>query len=216
MARRVTLVSLTLFFLFGGVLAADEAGVAVEEVEVPADVQDAVKDVLRPSAYTITVDGEKMGHLWVREGLPTSESGSSELGVSFGEIKEGGLVGVLHLLTQWSDYKTTPIQPGTYTLRYGIMPQDGAHMGVATYRDFLILIPAAQDKDPGEAYEMAGMLTASSEVTGVPHPAVLALYPIWEDVSEPKIVENDLGQPTLALKFNGKVVGFVVQGHGEI
>ena len=88
-------------------------------------------------------------------------------------------------------------------------------MGVSTYRDYLLLIDPALDQNPGPM-ESADLLAGSSEASGVTHPAVLALYPVWEEVSEPKLVKNDLDQWTLAVKLGDQVLGLVVSGHGEV
>ena len=40
------------------------------------------------------------------------------------------------------------IQPGLYTLRYELVPNDGNHLGVANSRDFGLLVRAADDPDP--------------------------------------------------------------------
>ena len=58
----------------------------------------------------------------------------------------------------------------------------------------------------------------STAATRTPHPAVLALFPIWEELSEPGLVRNEMDQWTLAVPVGSinPTVGFVVEGHGEI
>ena len=45
------------------------------------------------------------------------------------------------------DRRGQTIQPGVYTLRYGVMPANDDHQGAAPHRDFALLIPAADDRD---------------------------------------------------------------------
>ena len=40
------------------------------------------------------------------------------------------------------------VKPGVYTLRYGQQPQNGDHLGISPFREFLLISPAAIDKDP--------------------------------------------------------------------
>ena len=40
------------------------------------------------------------------------------------------------------------IKPGVYTLRYGVQPDNGDHLGVSPHRQFLLISPAADDRNP--------------------------------------------------------------------
>jgi hypothetical protein len=138
------------------------------------------------------------------------------LGVTFGQIESGSLIGAVQLVQPWPDYKANSIPAGVYTLRYGVMPADGNHMGVSPYRDYLMLIPPEQDTDPGKNFNYVELITSSAQASGVPHPAVLALFPIWEEISGPSVVKNEMDQWTLAIKLGDQVVGLVIVGHGEV
>ena len=43
------------------------------------------------------------------------------------------------------DYKDNEIAAGVYTMRFGLQPQDGDHLGSAEYPYFVVLIPAKND-----------------------------------------------------------------------
>jgi hypothetical protein len=101
-------------------------------------------------------------------------------------------------------------------MRYGVMPADGNHMGVSPYRDFLLLIPPTEDTDPGATFGYAELVVSSVQAAGVPHPAVLALFPIWDEISEPTLTKNEMDQWTLAIRLGDQVVGLVILGHGEV
>jgi len=215
MYSRVRLVALILVFFPGFVLAQD-VKLELTEIAVPEEVSLQTRDVINAGSYTVSVDSQVSAQFWFRKDAQTAASPSSELGVAFGQLQPGSLMGVVQLVQAWSDYKTNSIQPGIYTMRYGVMPSDGNHMGVSPYRDFLLLIPAAQDTDPNNTYSLAELVTSSLQASGVPHPAVLALFPIWEEISEPTLTKNEMDQWTIAIKLGGQVVGLVVVGHGEI
>ena len=46
------------------------------------------------------------------------------------------------------DYRDQPIAKGVYTMRYGLQPVNGDHLGVSIYRDYSLLLPAAKDQTP--------------------------------------------------------------------
>lgn len=197
-------------------LAADEGSVQKGGIDLPAELGGSISEALNPEAISVQLDGKPVAHVWPVKELKKAESANSELGVSFGSLAEGSLVGAIHFPDQWADYKENPIPAGTYTLRYAVMPADGNHMGVSTFRDFLLLLPPSADPDPAKTLGMAELLVASGEATGVVHPGVLALYPIWDQITEPTVSQNDLGQWTLAVKVGEQILGLVLSGHGEI
>ena len=53
--------------------------------------------------------------------------------VLYGALPEGALLGVVHFPKATTDFRSQTIKAGFYTLRYGLIPQDGNHMGVNPY-----------------------------------------------------------------------------------
>ena len=53
---------------------------------------------------------------------------------------------MLQFATEGHDYRDQPIAKGVYTMRYGLQPVNGDHLGVSTYRDYSLLLPAAKDR----------------------------------------------------------------------
>jgi hypothetical protein len=212
--RRPSLLFLSALLMSGMVLA-DDPVLGISDAAPPEGISEEMRAVLRPQALEVSINGELQARIWVREQLTEAAQASSELGVAFGNLEAGSLVGVLELATDWSDDKESLIGPGVYTLRYCVMPADGNHMGVSIYRDYVLLIPPASDTDPEQVLEYGELVMASLEATGVPHPGVLALFPIWDEIEEPKLVKNEVDQWTLAVKLGTQVIGLVVSGHGE-
>jgi hypothetical protein len=172
--------------------------------------------LLAAEGVAVSLGGEKIAHLWMRKELQSASNPSSELGVTFGQIESGSFAGVVQFPKPWSDYKQNQIPAGVYSLRFWIMPADGNHMGVATYRDFLLVSSFDSETDPAEPMGLAELLQSSAEASGVTHPGVLALFPVWDEVSEPKLIRNDLDQWMLAIKVGSQTLGLVVEGHGEV
>ena len=70
-------------------------------------------------------------------------------GVAYPNLAESTLIAVIHFPQAAADFRGHRIPAGFYTLRYAIMPNDGNHLGAAPNRDFLLVIPAESDTDPG-------------------------------------------------------------------
>jgi hypothetical protein len=179
-------------------------------------VSPEVRAALRPEGYRISRDGKVLAEIWLRKDLPAEASQEGALGVSFGGFEVGFLLGVVHLAEEWSDYRETKVAPGDYTLRYGLQPADGDHMGVAEYRDYCLLLDAATDKDPNESFTEEELVELSTQVSKKVHPAVIALFPIWDELDGPQLVRNEIDQWTLAVPIEGAVLGLVFEGHGQI
>jgi hypothetical protein len=89
-------------------------------------------------------------------------------------FQPGQLIGVVRYPRKGSDFRDQEISEGVYTLRYGQQPVDGAHVGTSPTRDFLLLIPANEDKSL-EPIEYETLTQLSAKVSGTAHPALLSL-----------------------------------------
>src|SRR5262249_49496000 len=100
--------------------------------------------------------------------------GGPQGAVLFPVLAEGELIGVLRFPGEGHDYRDQTIAKGVYTLRYGLQPVNGDHLGVSTYRDYALLVPAAKDKALADLPQKRLELQ-SAESAGTSHPAVLML-----------------------------------------
>lgn len=191
-------------------------GAGLEPTGAPPDgTPSAVAEAVAQEGLGVTLEGEPVWELWLPPELPALET-EPAFGQAFGELPPGALVGLIRLVAPWSDYMGTRIEPGLYTLRYLVQPVDGAHMGVSLYRDFLLLVPAAEDGGPAETYGFDELVALSRKATGTNHPAVLALFPVEGAEELPAVVDNAMGQPTLAVQVGEVTLGLVVRGRGEV
>lgn len=175
----------------------------------PGDLAPALRSEL-------AAEGVRAGSLeiWLRSSPPLGEEREG-LGIRFGRLTPGALAGVVRLASDWSDYKGQKIAAGLYTLRYAIEPADGNHMGVSAWRDFLLLIPAADDPGPAAIPGPDDLNALSTKASRTHHPATLALFPV-DRVEKPAGAVNEAGQPTLAIPFGPLTIGIVVEGKGEM
>lgn len=169
--------------------------------------------VRRALAAAVELDGGALVRLWPAAEAPTGDAASG-LGIAFPNLTTGGLLGAVEVEGGWEDYKAQGISAGVYTLRYAVEPEDGYHLGVSLYRDFALLVPAADDPAPAP-WDEAELIAAATGAAGTNHPAVLALWPA--DGREPgERFDNDLGQPTVAVAVGEETVGVVLEGTGEV
>ncbi len=201
-----------LLFSIGVTLAADPQ---LEKLtSAPSDVPAAISAALDPNGFKITADGKTLGEFWIRKEVPAAASAEAALGVNFGTIPASAFLGMAKI-SSWSDYKGQVIPAGVYSLRYGLLPADGNHMGVSQHRDFLLLVPIGSDADPSAMPAKEELYKLSAKASGTNHPAVLSLFPVFEDLTEPKMMQNDAGQWMVAVPVGSSKIGIVVVGHGE-
>jgi len=90
-------------------------------------------------------------------------------------VGESTLFGVISFPKDTTDFRGQAVKAGFYTLRYELSPDDGNHLGVSQFRDFLLLVPASRESDPDKALSFDELVTMSRAATGTKHPAPLSL-----------------------------------------
>jgi hypothetical protein len=147
----------------------------------PTDLPAAIKAELAESGLRIQgADGTPLADVWVRKAIPAkSKPGGPEGPVQFPFLAVGELLGAVRYAAEGHDYRDQAIEPGLYTLRFGLHPINGDHLGVSPFRDFGLLLPAATDTDPAPLAEKP-LERASAEAAGTNHPAVLLLERVPE------------------------------------
>ncbi len=152
---------------FGQYTAAPSGG-------APSELAGPVRDAMQKTGTKIAGNGTTI-EVWFRATAPKG-TGSSEPDVTLTAIPQGALVGAIRITGKYTDRRGTTIQPGVYTLRYSDYPVNGEHQGVAPQRDFLLMVPAANDGDPASTPGFDALVAMSKKASGTPHPAVLSCY----------------------------------------
>jgi hypothetical protein len=159
----------------------------------PAVLSAAIKGAMSEQGYRV-VDGEgnTYAEFWLRKAIPASgkPSGPREA-VLYPDLAEGELLGAWRFPGEGHDYRDQTIAQGAYTLRYGLQPVNGDHLGVSPFRDYALLLPAAKDMALAPLAQKE-LETVSAEAAGTSHPAVLMLIAPPESASttEPTIVHD--------------------------
>ncbi len=159
----------------------------------PAGLSAAVKAELASQGYrVVNAEGKPFVDVWLRKGTPVTAKPSGPNGtVQFPVIAEGTLLGAARYTATGQDYRDQPVKPGIYTLRYGLQPQNGAHLGVSDFRDYALLLPGAKDVGIA-AIEAKPLGERSAEAVGTSHPGVLMLLTAPEPAkaNAPAVVED--------------------------
>ncbi len=156
-------------------LAADDYTIGKTDDGPPADELSAeVVAQLSPSGYKI-VDGKgkTVAEIWLAKKLAVQPDFSPTLSILY-PLESGSLVGAVHFPRKAADFRGQDIHSGVYTLRYGQQPVDGNHVGTFDTRDFLLMLPAAADRDPA-TQEGTDFFATSAEAAESTHPAIMPL-----------------------------------------
>lgn len=102
----------------------------------------------------------------------------------------GQLIGVVHYGRRGSDFREQEISSGWYTLRFGLQPVDGNHVGTSPTRDFLVLVEASKDA-VDKQWTADDLNVISAEVAGASHPAMLCLQPVRDSGATPGIWHDE-------------------------
>jgi hypothetical protein len=149
---------------------------------------------LDPHGTQLLSGGTPLCNLWLLNPVPTVKPTSTSPDILYGNLQIGTLVGLMQILAPARDARHQKLPPGVYTLRYGQIPQDGNHMGVSQYRDFLLLCPAAADAKPGTALGFDDLVNLSRKTAGTGHPAVMSMLPANSSLKTlPAVFSDDSG-----------------------
>jgi len=160
----------------------------------PAAIADVIKGTLNTQGYRLLDDqGRAYADFWLRKSVPASAKPSGAKGaIQFPILQEGELMGALRFSGEGRDYRDQAIAEGVYTFRYGLQPVNGDHLGVSTYRDYILLLPVAKDKVL-DLPPQKKLHEGSSESAGSSHPAVLMLLTAPDSASktEPSVIHDE-------------------------
>jgi hypothetical protein len=213
----------TVFFcalLLASAAAAQDYKAAAGTAAPPQELSAAVKADLEPGSIDVTGPSGPLCEIWLRKDIPAAAQANAGLGVTFGQLIDGSLIGAIHFDGPVKDFRNQSIKPGTYTLRYGLQPVDGNHQGVSDYRDFLLLGPAALDTSTDNLADK-DMYNMSRKASGAGHPSVWSLVPADSAPKSLPGISHDTSEDFWIVYFKAPVgaspvtLGLVVVGHAE-
>jgi hypothetical protein len=182
-------------------LRAQSLAVAKHDEPPPGELAPALASRLAPGGARITIDATTLD-VWLVTALDRNGQTPGASGKWSG-VAEGALVGALRVSGDFREIRGKTVLPGVYTLRLGIQPANGDHLGASAYREFLLVSPAAGDRDPAPAGH-DGAVTLSKATIGTSHPASLSIDP--PESSDPPLSRQTTpdGFAAVALEVPGK------------
>jgi hypothetical protein len=171
----------------------------------PAELSAGVQSRLAPAAKVVV--GEATLEIWLVRQLEKNGDGPG-----WSSVDSGTLVGALRVSGSFKEIRGKVVKPGVYTLRYGQQPQNGDHLGISLFREFLLISPAALDNDP-KVLGFDGVVALSKEVIGTAHPASLSIDPP-EDAPGAVLstYQNESGHDGVVLQIGPIKFGLIVAG----
>src|SRR5258708_39828012 len=180
----------------------------------PSDLPASVSAMLQKDGVKVAAgSGTAFCEVWFRSTAPSGPK-SSEEGVTLPTIPQGALMGALRFPGRGADRRGQNIKPGVYTLRYSLQPVNGDHQGVAPQRDFLVMIPAADDTKPDAIANIDDLMKMSRKASGTPHPAVLSMSSS-SNATFPELKKEGDSDWALHAKIGDTAVSVIVVGKVE-
>lgn len=169
--------------------AADAADYQVEVLNEapPADeLSDEVSALLAKTGVRVLRGaGTKYCDIWLCREWPVVPDFQPSPTVLY-PFSPGQLLGVVRFARKGSDFRDQDISRGVYTLRYGLQPVDGAHVGTSPTRDFLLLLKADSDQSAA-APSVRDLNRLSAAAAESSHPLMLAMQRVGEASGYPGI-----------------------------
>jgi hypothetical protein len=179
----------------------------------PDDISAPLKALLAPSGTKVAIGATTLEFWWVATLPVTAQAAWSGLG-------EGAIVGAVRVTGTFKEIRGKTVKSGVYTLRFGLQPQNGDHLGASPFREYLLLSPAAADVDP-KPLGFDGTVAISKQTLGASHPAALSIDPPVATAAAGAIYTNELEHKGLvfsvptngggALKFGLILIGVIEQ-----
>lgn len=167
---------------------------ATADRAAPEEVASPLRTKLAARVTTVSAGGATLD-FWFVSALPVDGTGPPE----WSRVAEGALVGAVRVSGTFKEIRGKTVKPGVYTLRFGLQPQNGDHLGASPNREYLLLSPAAVDRDPGPL-GFDGTVAISKQTIGTSHPAALSLDPPVTTAAVLSAVTNDFEHQGLVLE----------------
>lgn len=171
-------------------LSARAAEFRLEMAEgAPEGIDASIVEQLAPRHIKLRLDNsEDLCEIWIAKTWKTGGEGEQEgdFAPTFYPLLPGSLVGVMRVSRASVDFREQELPAGVYTLRYALQPDLDVHHESHESRDFLLLLPAREDKSPEPMTDAEKMIELSAGITLTTHPSIVPLVkPTDVDRAEP-------------------------------
>lgn len=213
------------FSLVAASALAAEYKVAKLKEGPPEEVSKAMAKQLAETGIRVSEGDEPVCDIWTLKEWAVKPDFKPSPSVLY-PFWEGQLLGVIryHKGKRHTDFRQQRIRSGVYTLRYGLQPVDGNHVGTSDTRDFMLVLKASEDTDPAPLGEQK-LNQQSAAAVRTTHPGILSLRPLEGDVKEVPAMRHNEGDELWIVRFGttGKagdktketVLDMVIEGHAS-
>jgi hypothetical protein len=213
-----------LFLIFPGLIQAAEFEVKQLD-SLPDGIPAEFTKALNPQGVAVEGADGAVAQIWLGKALAAKKGFAPSFSIKY-PFTTGQFVGVLKVIQKkgYTDFRGQELAPGLYTLRYGLQPEDGNHLGTSTVRDFLLALPIGEDKSPKTLADLDELFAHSSKSAGTTHPAIFAILGLKEAPEKPALEHNEdrdywMLNTSIEISSDGKPVPFpfqmVVVGYAE-
>jgi hypothetical protein len=160
--------------------------------EAPQGLSAEVAAAIGQTGFRVTGKDGVTCDVWLAKEIPQKPKFKSSLRIKY-PFQTGSLIGVIRYPEGSSptDFRGQGLKPGTYTLRYGLQPDDGNHLGTSDIRDFLVGSSPDQDTSPKRVEDIKDLFKLSTSASGSTHPAIFLLIPPPDKAFDGPTVEHD-------------------------
>jgi hypothetical protein len=169
-----------------GSLGAEGHQLRVESSLVPAEISPEIRALLQTKSVRINEGEKPLMEFWLRNEVPVSAVPPA-ISKALDALQQPVLLGAARLPANSRDYRDDEIPAGVYTVRFGLQPADGNHLGSSDFTYFAVLIPAKLDAKPDGIADYKALMKASSQDTSTGHPRILSLRPVSTAVAADKL-----------------------------
>ena len=188
-------------------LAAQGALAADQKIEVlkesPQGLSAEVAAAIGETGFRIIGKGGVICDIWLAKEISLKPKFKSSLRIKY-PFQAGTLMGVIRYPdgSKPNDFRGQALKPGTYTLRYGLQPDDGNHLGTSDIRDFLVGCPPDKDTSPKRVEDIKDLFKLSTSASGSTHPAIFLMIPPADKPFDAPAVEHDDAKHLVIIRTN--------------
>lgn len=185
----------------------------------PKGLSEKIVSQLDDNAFRVIGPNGPVCEIWLVKEAATKADFKPTLTVKY-PFTSGQLLGAVRLPTAGAalDFRGQELAAGVYTLRYGLQPQDGNHLGSSDTSDFGLACSAELDQDPAPVAKIPDLFKMSAKVAGSAHPAIFQMVPPpTEPYKKPELKHNeDKDLWILRTNFHAKVKDKVAELPAQI
>ena len=203
-------------------LAADHKLGRVESA--PDGLSPDIAKLLDQKGYQINGSKGPVAEIWWVQEIALKDGFKPSLGQMY-PFQAGQLLGALRVTkgADFTDFRNQQIKAGVYTLRFGLQPSDGNHVGTSETSDFVLALPAAVDTKTDAIKTFQDLTKLSAKASGATHPAIFSLVDAKKAGDAATLEKHGAEHWVLSVVLSGKnatgavpvKLRLIVVGHAE-